>query len=69
MPRFTVSFSDEAHRTLEEIARREGKTKVEVLRDSLALEKWFQDTKASGGRILVERQNGDGIERREVIAR
>jgi metal-responsive CopG/Arc/MetJ family transcriptional regulator len=69
MARFSVSFSDEAYATLEEIARREGKTKVEVLRDALALEKWFQDTKRSGGRVLVERQNGTGSQLREVVAR
>ncbi len=69
MARFSVSFSDDAYATLEEIALREGKSKVEVLRDALALEKWFQDAKQSGGRVLIERQNGSGTEVREVIAR
>lgn len=67
--RFSVSFSDDAYRTLEEIAKRRGTTKVDVLRDSIALEKWFDDTRREGGRILVERRSGNGTEIREVVPR
>jgi hypothetical protein len=67
--RFSVSFSDEAYETLEDLAERKGISKVDVLRDSLALEKWLDETRRDGGRILVERQNGSGTEVREVLIR
>ena len=52
-----VNFSDSAYQALEELARRKGKTIGEVLRDAIALEKWFADVRQQGGSILVE-QNG-----------
>ena len=63
--RVNVNFSESAYEALDELARRRGKTMSEILRDAISLEKWFEDTRDEGGRILVER---DG-EAREIIPR
>lgn len=63
--RVNVNFSDDAYQTLEELAASKGKPVTHVVRDALALEKWFEDTRREGGRVLVER---DG-KAREVIPR
>jgi hypothetical protein len=52
--RVNVNFSDDAWRTLKDLARRKGKTISEVIRDAIALEMWAQNTWESGARILVE---------------
>jgi predicted CopG family antitoxin len=62
--RVNVNFSDDAYEVLTEMARRKGKSISEVLRDAIALEKWFEDTKEEGGRVLVERDNG---QMREIV--
>ena len=64
-PRVNVNFSESAYRTLEDLSDRKGKSMSEVLRDAIALEKWFQDTNESGGKVVVE-QDGRA---REVIPR
>ncbi len=61
-----VNFSPSAYATLEKLAETKGKTMSEVLRDAIALEKWFADTTKEGGRILVERPDGKF---RELIPR
>ncbi len=54
--RVTVSFSQSAYNTLEELAAAKGKSLSETLRDALAHEKWLLDTREKeGARILVER--------------
>jgi len=63
MPRYNVEFSPEVNRKLEELARRQGGTKADVLRRAIALEEWFDETKQRGGRVLVEE---DG-QTREVV--
>ncbi len=63
--RVNVNFSESAYRTLEDLADRKGKSMSEVLRDAIALEKWFQDTNEGGGKVVVE-QDGRA---REVIPR
>ena len=63
--RVNVNFSDGAYDDLETIAAQQGRSKADVLRDAIALERLFQDTKREGGRLLVER---DG-EIREIIPR
>jgi metal-responsive CopG/Arc/MetJ family transcriptional regulator len=64
--RVNVNFSENAYRTLEDLADRKGKSMSEVLRDAIALEKWFQDTNDEGGKVLVEQEGGRA---REVIPR
>lgn len=56
--RVNVYFSDDAYEVLAEIAHRRGKSVSDVIRDAIALEKWYEDTKEEGGRVLVEL--GDG---------
>lgn len=63
MARFNVDFSEEAAAVLDELARRQNTTKAEVLRRAINLEKWFADTTASGGKVLVEK---DG-QTREIV--
>lgn len=58
MPRFNVEFSDDTISVLEDLARSRGTTKAEILRRAVDLEKWFEDTKTSGARIVVERPDG-----------
>lgn len=63
--RVNVYFSDQAYRTLEEVAAARGMSMSEVLRESVALARWWTETRAQGGRILVERPNGSV---REVVS-
>jgi hypothetical protein len=63
--RVNVNFSEGAYDDLETIADKEGKSKAEVLRAAIALERLFHDTKREGGRLLIER---DG-EIREIVPR
>lgn len=64
--RVTVNFSEGAYRTLDELARKQGRTKAEVLRNAIALERWVHEVREDGGRLLVERADGS---LREVIPR
>ena len=63
--RLSVTFSDQIFAALSELAEAKGTSMAEVLRDAIALEKWFAETTEQGGRVLVER---DG-KTREVIPR
>lgn len=62
--RVNVNFSDDAYEALKEIARNRDKTISEVLRDAIALEQWYEETKREGGRVIVELQDG---REREVV--
>jgi predicted transcriptional regulator len=62
--RVNVNFSDDAYKTLKEIASSRDKTISEVLRDAIALERWYEETKREGGRVIVERRDG---REREVV--
>lgn len=53
--RVNVNFSEEAWRTLGDLAKSQGRTHAEVLRRAISLERWFQETIDAGDRILVER--------------
>jgi hypothetical protein len=61
--RVNVNFSSDAYAMLEDMATSKGTTLSRILRDALALEKYVEDTRREGGRILVER---DGIIRELV---
>ena len=54
----SVRFSDEAYGVLEEMARRRVAID-EFLREAVALEKWYLETKENGGHILVRHKDGD----------
>lgn len=63
--RINAVFSETTFKDLDSLARDQGKSKTEVLRDAVALEKWFEEAKREGSRVLVER---DG-EIREIVPR
>lgn len=46
--RFNVNFSEGAYRDLNTLAERKGKTMTEVLRDAMALERWFEQERGRG---------------------
>lgn len=64
--RFNVNFSENAYRDLNTLAERKGKSMSEVLRDAVALERWFDETRREGSKVLVEQPDGSI---REVIPR
>lgn len=63
--RINAILPAKTYQALETLARDQGKTKTEVLRDAVSLEVWFSQAQEDGHRILVER---DG-EVREIIPR
>lgn len=64
--RVNVNFSDAAYSTLEMLAREQSKSMSEVLRDAIALEKWFYEVHERGGRVIMEDAQGH---RREILPR
>jgi len=63
--RININLSDEAYASLQKLALLKDKNMSETLRDALALEKWFQNTRKEGGHILVKK----GREIHEIIPR
>jgi len=63
--RVNVNFSERSYHILEQLARATGKSMSDVLRESIALKAWFEQTRAEGGHVLVERADGKV---REVIS-
>ena len=53
--RVNVNFAESTYRTLEELARKQGKTKGDILRDAISLAKYIQDARDDGGQFLVKR--------------
>lgn len=53
--RVNVNFSPQAYAMLQELADKKGTTISMVLRDAIAMEKYVDDTRREGGRILFER--------------
>ncbi|WP_270886541.1 ribbon-helix-helix domain-containing protein [Pedococcus sp. 5OH_020] len=64
--RINVKFSEEVYEELSRIAKEQGKTVSAVLRDAVTLEKYVADTRRDGGRLLVEKADG---ETRELLVR
>jgi predicted transcriptional regulator len=56
-----VTVSDEAYEALQEIAERRDISIAEALKEALALEKWYLETKEDGSRVLVVK-DGDARE-------
>jgi hypothetical protein len=63
--RVNVNFTESAYKELTALAERRGKTVSDVLRDAIALEHWFDETRREGSRVLVERDGNV----REIIPR
>jgi len=53
-----ISFSGEAYEILEDIARRKNKPIEDVIEDALGLERWYQEVREQGGRVIIERNDG-----------
>lgn len=56
--RFNVNFSPSAYQILQELADKSGTSMSEVLRQAIALKKWWEEVHKEGSRILIER-DGD----------
>lgn len=63
--RINVNFAPSAYEDLKRLADERGQTMSEVLRNAIALEKWFLDARDRGERVMLER---DG-KVREVVLR
>jgi len=63
--RLNMNLNQKTYNDLEKLAEAKGKTISDLIRDALALELWFEETREEGGRILVER-NGKA---REIVSR
>lgn len=53
--RFNVNFSEGAYRDLTNLAESTGRTMAQVLRDGIALVRFFDDEQRKGNHILVEK--------------
>lgn len=51
----TVTFSGEALAALSQLSTDTGKNVGEVLREAIALARWYQQVRQSSGRVLVDR--------------
>lgn len=58
MKRINVTLAENAHATLKELAKRQGKSISEVVRVAVAREKWIADVMAGDGHLFL-RQNGE----------
>jgi hypothetical protein len=56
--RVNVVFSESAYVTLADLSYQTGHSMSEVLRDAIKLYRWFEEERAQGGRILVEKKTG-----------
>jgi hypothetical protein len=61
--RMHLVFSDSMYSVLKRLSEERGVSMADVLRAAIGKEKWFEETRREGGRVLVER---NGIVR-EVI--
>lgn len=53
--RVNVNFSREAYEDLDKLARDQGKTISETLRDAVGFARWYEEVRRAGGHLLVER--------------
>jgi predicted transcriptional regulator len=58
MKKVTVNLSDETIEDLREVANRRGITLTEAIRQAIATEKFVQDERDGGGKILIEKPGG-----------
>jgi hypothetical protein len=66
--RLNVRLTEDAYGEIVHLAESQGKSISELIRDSLALEKWFYDTRRHGGQVLVQRR-GEQQPKQVVLAR
>lgn len=63
--RVNVYFTDQAFRTLEDVAAVRGCSMSDAMRYALGLARWWAETRAQGSRHLVESSGG---QIREVVS-
>lgn len=56
--RVTVNFTPDTYKAIEELAKKRSKTKGEVLRDAIALEKYLTDECEKGCKFLLQGKDG-----------
>lgn len=65
--RLSVSFTSDGYQTLERLRKTKGDTSLsETIRDAIAFEKWYQDERQSGAKLLIQHPDGTV---REVVKR
>lgn len=52
----SVVFSQSVYEVLEDLARQDGRSVPEVLRDAIGLEKLVSEVQREGGRVLIDRR-------------
>jgi len=66
--RLNVRLTEDDYTAITQLARSQNKTISELIRDSLALEKWFYERQKEGDQVLVQRR-GEQHPKRVVMAR
>ncbi len=57
--RLSVSFTSDGYKMLERLKAVKGDTSFsETIRDALAFEKWYQDERQNGAKLLIQHQDG-----------
>jgi predicted CopG family antitoxin len=64
--RVNVHFSEEVYDELARLAKERGTSLSDVLRDAVTLERYVADAKREGGRLLIEKKDG---QMRELLVR
>jgi len=54
-----VRFSDQAYRTVQDLAARRGVSMGEIMRQAISVYAWAEEERLQGGHILVEKSNGE----------
>lgn len=54
----TFNMLDSEYATLEQLAKKRGISKTEVLRRALSMEKYLEDAVSGGAKVLIETKNG-----------
>jgi predicted transcriptional regulator len=57
--KMSVNLSDQAAKTLKEMAEKNGVTVTEQLRRSISTELWREQVEEGGGKVLVEDPSGE----------
>ena len=59
MAKFNLEFSDNASKTLEQIAKTHKASKTDIVRQALNVYAFLEDARCNGGKIYVESANGE----------
>jgi hypothetical protein len=65
--RQSITFTDEAAVTVEKLAAEHGKSVSEIVREAVALESWFQETRGAGRKIYVKDEDDGSFREVEFL--